>query len=589
MRRLRGRGQKTVRNPLPKTMNFLGLDVTGLDLERFLESGKAIYLCLYALWIALVFRGGRRMWVWGPPVLALVCWFVATFPLQQSYGLAAISDRMRNLWWCATVAAGQPIWESGVLDRMSLEPFWSLFVSLLSLRNPARVMTVYPFLPALAIVLVGCGLTVSALKILPDDAFEGQFPADRWRLALWCSFFVLLASTGPVDYLNPYRGFWKTFMLKPNHALAFAVVPVSVAMLSRAMSWRRSIAVAVLLGLLGWAFIVYWALTCWGIVLYTAWTFAGAPPKRSEAVRIVGALAGGLLIVLPYVYFLIHQFPETVNFAPGVSADDPLRSVWGESPPRAQSLFFLSTFDLGANFYMALYGFWTSLFRGSRFDRLCVSLVAGAYSAWAVGGLLLLTGRGRQSDEIYYFLVFVVSIQAGVGTYRFLERASGVIAKLAQPRLALFAQPRKLTAAALGLWLPLTLGWWWNPLIMDAHFRRGLAPPPRVVTVIGDWIIENTNETDVFLAGAEPALWIPALSGRRIVFEHDLEQVQNAMDRRVLTHVALAPLAAGNEPERAARLENRRELLEILNENSRLETVFTAGSVSVYSLSYPER
>ena len=116
-------------------------------------------------------------------------------------------------------------------------------------------------------------------------------------------------------------------MLKPNHALAFAVVPVSVAMLSRAMSWRRSIAIAVLLGLLGWAFIVYWALTCWGIVLYTAWTFAGAPPKRSEAVRIVGALAGGLLIVLPYVYFLIHQFPETVNFAPGVSADDPLRSV----------------------------------------------------------------------------------------------------------------------------------------------------------------------------------------------------------------------------------------------------------------------
>ena len=176
-----------------------------------------------------------------------------------------------------------------------------------------------------------------------------------------------------------------------------------------------------------------------------------------------------------------------------------------------------------------------------------------------------------------------------MGTYRFLERASGVIAKLAQPRLALFAQPRKLTAAALGLWLPLTLGWWWNPLIMDAHFRLGLAPPPRVVTVIGDWIIENTNETDVFLAGAEPALWIPALSGRRIVFEHDLEQVQNAMDRRVLTHVALAPLAAGNEPERAARLENRRELLEILNENSRLETVFTAGSVSVYSLSYPER
>lgn len=571
-------------------MNFLGLDVAGLDLEHFFATTKAVYFGLYLLWIAWIFRGGRRLWVWGPLVLALLCWFAATFPLQRNYGLDLGTDRLRNLWWCATVAAGQAVGESGVLDRFSLEPFWSLLVSLLSFRNPARVMAVYPFLPALAIILVGCGLAVAATKIVPEDALEERSSGGRWRLAMLCSFFVLLASTGPVDYLNPFRGFWaKTFMLKPNHALAFALVPVTVAMMVRVMTWRRAILAAVLLGLLGWTFITYWALTCWGILLYALWNFAEGKADRSEAVKIVAALAGGFLIVLPYVYFLIDRFPVTVSFEPAGFVDDPLRSAWGDSPPRAQSLFFLCTFDLGANFFLALYALWTSLRRRSRFDRLSTSLIVGAYSAWAVNGYLLFIGQARQSDEIYYFLVFVMAVQAGLGAFRIIERASATLSSSTDPWLARFAKPRKLTAAALGLWLPLTLGWWWNPLLMDAHFRLGLSPLPRTVVTLGDWIVENTRERDVFLAGAEAALWIPALSGRRILFDDDLERVRDAMDRRVLTHVALEPPDADDEVVREEQLEKRRELLGIMNRSVSLETVFTAGSVTLYSLSYHER
>jgi len=126
-------------------MNFLGMDVGDLDLARFFQAGRAVYLFLYLLWVALVWNNERRLSLWGPVALGLLIWFVTSFPLQRNYGLAMGTDRLRNLWWCATTAAGQPPWESGVVGRLSLEPAWSLLVSVLALRDPALVSVLYPF------------------------------------------------------------------------------------------------------------------------------------------------------------------------------------------------------------------------------------------------------------------------------------------------------------------------------------------------------------------------------------------------------------------------------------------------------------
>src|SRR6185295_10657775 len=100
----------------------------------------------------------------------------------------------RHLWWAATAAAGNPPWESGIVGQRTLEPAWSFFVSLLALRDPARVLAVYAFLPALGLAATGAAL-------------RWAFRARPLR-AMLVAFFVLLASTQPFDHLEPFRIFW---------------------------------------------------------------------------------------------------------------------------------------------------------------------------------------------------------------------------------------------------------------------------------------------------------------------------------------------------------------------------------------------
>lgn len=565
-------------------MNFVGVDVRGIDIHRFQEALRAVYLLVYLLWVASLWMRKRRSSLWGPIALSLVCWFMTTFPLQGLYALAFNTDRMRHLWWSATVAAGHPAWESGILDRSSLEPAWSLFVSVLALRDPERVFTVFAYLPALVIALTGIGLIVSLREMAPSGTTASSSPEEDqgWHAALWVGFFVLLASTGPIDYLNPYRAFWaKSFLLKPNHALGFALVPLCVALSSKELNGRRSAMVVALLGLLGWVFITHWAILCWGIFLYSALAWWTHRIALSESMRLAAILAGGALAVAPYIYFLVHQFPETVNFEASPFAEDPLYSLWGESPPRGYSLFFLVTFDLGANFYLAIYGLWAAWRSRAKFAWIWASVVVGSYFAWIVSVALLFSGRARQSDDIYYFLVFAVAVQAGLGAHHLVERASGVIAKHGNALLKPFEEPRKLAAAVLLLWLPLTLGWWWNPMRMDAHFRLGLTPMPRPVAELGQWVREQTQPSDVFLAEAEAAIWIPAISGRRIVFADDEKVVRDALERRVLVYAVVEPDATLSDQPNA--------LLALLKENGEIRKVFELGSMDVYTISYESR
>ena len=67
--------------------------------------------------------------------------------------------------------------------------------------------------------------------------------------------FALLVSSGPLDYLAPFRDFYaKNFFLKPNHTLGFVFIPLLIGgIASRRKLWLAK--AAVLLSLLGWAFI----------------------------------------------------------------------------------------------------------------------------------------------------------------------------------------------------------------------------------------------------------------------------------------------------------------------------------------------
>jgi hypothetical protein len=488
------------------SLNFLGIDVRALDLDAFFRMGRLVYLGAYLAWIAVLVRAPRRRaCAWGPGLIALVVWALTTFPLQRPYGLQVpSSDRLRHVWWAATAAAGNPPWESGIVGQPTLEPLWSLLVSLVALRDPARVMTVYPFLPVL-----GLAATAAALW--------WAFRAQPLRAGL-VAFFVLLASTQPLDHLEPFRLFWaRHFLLKPNHALGLALVPVLAGVLARPLTRARAVLAAALLGLLGWVFVVDWALFCAAVACFVPLALVRrAPPGRGpEVARLAAVLLASALVVAPFVLYLARHFPNAVSLSAGDSAAATPVSPWGDARPAAHSLFFLGTFDLGPHFPLALVGAFAAWRRGRRADLVWLGVLAAAYLAWSATAVLYAMARARAADEVYWFLAFAVAVHAGIGAHAIVRRAAAVLRRAGPASFARGAP----SVAALGLlaWLPFTLGWWWNPPAMDGHFTAALQPVPDDMRVLAGWLRGRTRGSDLVLASGEAAAWVPALAGRRVM------------------------------------------------------------------------
>jgi hypothetical protein len=491
--------------PLRASLDLLGVDVRGLDLDAFFRAGRFAYLALYVAWVFLLARARGRAWAWGPVLLALFVWAVTTVPLLRPYGLQVpSSDRLRHVWWAATAAAGNPPWESGIVGQRTLEPAWSLFVSLLALRDPARVLSTYAFLPALGLLATGAALVWA-------------FRARPLRGAL-VAFFVLLAATQPLDFLEPFRIFWaRHFLLKPNHAVGLALVPVLAGVLARHLTAARAALAAALLGLLGWVFVVDWALFCASLACFAALARVrrAAPVRREEIVRLGAVVLASALVVAPFVLYLARHFPNAVSLGAGDASGATLRSPWGDERPAAHSLLLLGTFDLGPHFPLALYGAFVAWRRGRRADLVWLGVLAAAYLAWALTAVLYSMARARAADEVYWYLAFAVAVHAGLGAHALVVRAAWALRGAG--RVGLLRQPRRLAALGLAAWLPFTIGWWWDPPRMDGHFTAALQPVPDDMKTLAAWLRSVTRGTDVVMATGDVLAWVPALTGRRVV------------------------------------------------------------------------
>jgi hypothetical protein len=552
-------------------MNFLGIDVRGLDLDALWMAGRVAYLAAYLAWVTLLWRGRRSGGVAAPALLALLWWLVVTLPLQRVYGLMPVSDRIRNMWWCATAAAGNPPWESGVVGRKALEPVWGQLVSLIALRDPAGVVAVYPFLPALAIVAVALGLAWG-LRV-PES--EERLP----RVAMLSAFFVLLASSAPLDFTAPFRTFWaRSFLLKPNHTLALAMVPVCVRLCASATSARRLLAAGGALVVLGALFVVHLglfgvALGAYGLLRLLREGRAARPGLvRLGAV----AAAAGLLVIPANLALVSDVMPEAVSLAPQVTPAS------AQGPP-VFSPFLLGTFDLGLLLPLALLGAWTQWRAGGPRDLLWLAALLGAGLSWTASAWLHAHGRPLFADEAYYFLRFVAAVQAGFG-------AQALIAAVAHGRGHSAATPApwtpaRLTAAFLVACLPATLPLWWQPVAMDPHFNVALEPMPADMVAVSRYLRAHSHGRDQVLAGEKAAVWIPALSGRRVIRISlpPPESEAGGEERAFLRAGAGAPLAGVRwvVADPSLLLEHGIDA-DALARHPHLRPVFRAGAVTVY-------
>jgi hypothetical protein len=385
----------------------------------------------------------------------------------------------------------------------------------LALRDPGLVVVIYPYLSGLGIVLVGLDLGITfARRMRRLEATDSMAAIDGNRCAMFVVFFVLLATTQPLDFVGPFNGsLWKTFLLKPNHVLGLALLPVCASVLASPLTRRRSIVAVLLIGFLGWVFIIHWVLFSWCVLLFAALgLFTGAVTRKScFRLSVIVLLAS--ILVAPYVYFLRTNFQEAVSLSPPWSPDTPKTSRWGDSAPSSHSLLFMVTLDLGVNFYLGLWGAWVTWRRRSSFDLIWLGFAASTYSAWAVSALLYETGRARGAAHVYLAVMFTVAVLAGIGAADLVRRVSERFAPDSQSlRMTL----NRVTAGGLLLLLPLSIPWWFRPHVMDSHFRVALDPLPQNVVDLAAWIRSNTRGSDRFLAGPSVASWIPALSGRPV-------------------------------------------------------------------------
>jgi hypothetical protein len=468
------------------------------DIEAANALTRIVSLLVGVAWVYTLYRWrGRWTGIWGVLVLVFVAWVGATHPLERLYGMQMPGDRIRNLAWCMTVAAGNSPLATGVVGGISLDPFWASLVAALSFWSPERVLRIYPFLSLVCMM----GLAFSLYRHFRRfDELRGVIVA----------FFAVLIVTAPLDFMSPYRAFFpKMFLLKPNHALGLILIPIILGSIEKTAETNRSLRWLVSglwLSLLSLVFIVHWVFLCFCLVVYACLkTLLARDDLGRELSKLALIIGTSSLSVAPGVYLLLKHFPAALTLARGTHPEFPMMSQWGEIMPAFTSLLFQVTFDQGVVFYLAVVGGVAWLRQRSRPALLWASVLIGAYVLWLMNYVLYVTARARQADEFYYFVIFAMIVAAGNGVFEIMAFLARWTRRSQQ----------SATALAIALCLPLAQPYWWQPMRMDAYFRLATKPVPEPILNLTKWIREQSDGKAVFLVAGELFQWIPALSGRR--------------------------------------------------------------------------
>ena len=279
----------------------------------------------------------------------MFAWWAYVSPLPRVYALMEGGDRIFNLGAAAIVAAGNSPWERVQVGEVALEPFWTVAIAALALFRPENVMTVYYYLPIMALVAVALGLYCGARSGGPSDA--------RWELAVTV-FAVLGLSSIAMTSRSPIPPYWLgNFLLKPNHVAAYGLVGVVLGLrAARRPVWQVGLA----MGLLAWVFLMTWAFVAAGLLLAEAFT-----PKDERRLRaLVAALAVSGVIASPILVVIAFNY-SPVSDAAGAT------QLWRQAE-MGKLLGYpdLILGDLGPGLPLAVAGTWAAWSRRSAMDRL---------------------------------------------------------------------------------------------------------------------------------------------------------------------------------------------------------------------------
>lgn len=417
--------------------------------------------------------------------LNLVTWAACVWPLQRLYGLQEHNDRGFNVGMASVAAAGNSPFEHTQAGFAGLEPFWSALVAALALFRPENVVPVYGWLAPLSLLGVGCGLYLG-LRGTGDEP-------DRWERTLSVLAVLGLASFS-LSQRPPIPALWAgNFLYKPNHILAFALVPVAIGL---AFPRVRTLRLGLVLGLLAWAFLVHWAFLLPGLWI-GAWL---RPPAEREWRRLAAATGLSLVLAAPYLAHLGR------DYNPLDKAGSP-EQLWLEPLGQRLAPPYWATLDLGPLLVLGALGGAVLWRRRSPRDAALLGLLAASWLFWLGYELGALVGVTPEPDEQHYFLRLAMALAAGAALAALARHVEGAAGLLAGRGAVL------VLAAAL----PLSFVAYWDPPTMDRYFRWDRIPIGPKVRAYGEWVRAHTPPDAIFAAGPNACMWIPVFSGRRVL------------------------------------------------------------------------
>lgn len=443
--------------------------------------------------------------------LNLVAWAGYMLPLQRLYGFEVGLDRAFNLGMAAATAAGNSPFEHTQVGVASPEPFWNMVLALMSGMDPVRTAAAFQWLPVLAITLIAAGLHFGL------DAGE-QTSDDRWERVL--TVFALFGLGSLSMSQNPVGVLWVSNLLyKPNHGLAWPLVAVALGMVARGSP--RPGRLGVVLALLAWVFLMDWAFVLPALV-------AGAIWIRRQRPGVVGRTALAMTIAVAGAIPLVIHLSR--DYAP-VAASSAAVHMWRDGQGLILSRPYWSTLDLGPLLVLGLAGAILWMIRRSVRDRVLLAAFATAWATWGASTLAYHAfGISPEPDELHFYLRVMMALAAGAA----LAAAGRHVEEWWH------LSPGRGAVLALAACLPWTFTAYWDPPLMDRYYPGGLTPIHRRVAEYATWITTNTARDAIFLAGDEPATYIPALTGRRVLMAPTKLEPRDISRRREVARVLLS-------------------------------------------------
>jgi hypothetical protein len=457
--------------------------------------------------LALLWRRPRPGYAFALVLLLnLAAWAACVAPLGRLYALEEHLDRSFNVGMAACAAAGNSPFEHLQVRHGSLEPFWNMLVAALALFRPERVLGVYHWLAPLSVLAVAAGVYYG----LRQNAEE----IHAWERVLIVFAALLLSSFWFTR--APILPFWSgNFLLKPNHASAWALVAVALGMMGRRLRpWRLGL----LMGLLAWVFILAWAYLAFG--LFLAMLLRPRTSREWRALIAAGAISA--VIAAPYIFHLWRHYSP---LDPGETSGQ----MWRDGLGASLTAPYRVTLDMAPLFVLGVLGAIALWRRSAPLDQALLGLLGSAWALWLAFLIGSRFGFSPEPDEHHYFLRFAMGLAAGAGLAEMARRLA------AAHGLAIGRAHLLLMAVTLPLAFPAH----WNPPTMDRYYRWCQPPLRAKVLQYGKWVRENTRPKDVFAAGRSASIWIPVLAGRQVLLTDESRPPSDLTARRKVEHVLL--------------------------------------------------